>query len=229
MDADIAIFLDADCKVTENFISAHCQLHKDHSETACFGGAIQGEGIGIWARIDGLMSWFTSLPGSRPHVVKAPYHLPTTNMSIKLSLFKTERLFVETLHTGEDVDFNVTSRKKGLVFRFNPFPIIHHKDRETFKKFFVHQYRWGMHFYAARFGDQPMGLISRGLFALSFLCAAPAYILLATILNVFPLVRISPLNFIWFPVIMLFYAIKSLAVVHGKMVSRKRNVANNQN
>ena len=227
LNADIAIFLDADCRVEAGFILAHCQLHKDHPDTACFGGAIQGEGTGIWARIDGLMSWFTSLPGSPPHVVRTPYHLPTTNMSIKLSLFKTEQLFDEILKTGEDVSFNINSRKKGLIFFFIPFPIIYHKDRQTFTEFFAHQYRWGMHFFAARFGDRSTNFLSRGLLTLCVFFAAPAYILVATVLNLIPLVRISPVNFIWFPVLAFFYAIKSLAVMHGKIAYKKRKITKN--
>ncbi|MBX9635781.1 MAG: glycosyltransferase family 2 protein, partial [Magnetospirillum sp.] len=99
--AEIVIMLDSDCIPGPDFLAAHLALHAAHPEAACIGGAIVGRGQGLWAALDRVMSWCHSVPGQSLHAVHHPYHLPTTNMSLKLARLPL-RAFDSRLRTGED-------------------------------------------------------------------------------------------------------------------------------
>ena len=178
---EIVILLDSDCIAENNIIFAHKKLHRDNPDVVCIGGSIQGVGDSIWARIDGLMSWFTSIPGSDERYVLEPYHLPTTNLSLNLNdLPYSEDIFDHVLRTGEDVLFIKKLRTDGGNVMFSPSPKICHKDRTTFSSFFAHQYRWGLHTYAVRFSGKGNSLLRRVGFSVVFIFAIPIYAVLST-------------------------------------------------
>lgn len=215
---EIVILLDSDCEAQPGFIKAHKRLHADHPDVVCIGGAIQGQGEGIWANFDRLMSWFTSIPDSPQRLVGEPLHLPTTNMSLKLQrLPSAHEVFDPAFKTGEDVAFNKGLRKRGDLILFSPEPLIVHHDREAFSSFFRHQYRWGLHTYVVRFTLKGLSWKRRALFAPTFALGLPFYALLATWLNITPWIKRSLGNVIYFPVLFIFYLIKGVAVIDGAL------------
>jgi GT2 family glycosyltransferase len=216
--AKLAIFLDADCTVDTTFIAAHRDLHRRHPDAVCCGGAIQGYGRGLWARLDGMMSWFTSLTGAPERIVRPPYHIPTTNMSVKIDrLPATEDWFNPRLRTGEDVAFIKKFWAEGWPIIFSPRPEVRHRDRETLHGFIGHQYRWGLHTYVVRRGATRLAWMDRLVFATMFLMGLPFYIVLATTLNMIPLLRRSVIDLVFLPMIAMVYAIKAIAVLHGTL------------
>jgi len=214
--AEIVILLDSDCLAKPGFVEAHIRLHGENPGQACIGGAIQGQGEGVWAHLDALMSWFSSVPGTPARIVNEPYHLPTTNMSLKMnSLPAPGQTFNPRLKTGEDVAFIKDLRRRGETILFSPEPEIIHRDRRSAAGFFRHQHRWGLHTYVVRFGEQSLSPWRRGLFVLGFIPGLPVYVVLTTLLNIVPWLRRSPGYLVYIPVLLLLYGIKGTAVLLG--------------
>lgn len=216
--AVLAILLDADCVAGVSLVEDHQEVHRLHPEIICCGGAVCGYGRGLWARLDGLMSWFTSLPEIPEHPVRPPYHIPTTNMSIKIDRFPADRdLFDVRLQTGEDVEFVMRLWRENWPILFSPRPRVCHRDRDTLGGFLRHQYRWGLHTYLVRRGFDRLGIADRLAFSCLFFIGSPFYVLFATGLNMAPLLRQSPRTLLYLPAILLVYAIKAIAVLHGTL------------
>jgi glycosyltransferase involved in cell wall biosynthesis len=213
--AEIVILLDSDCLAKQGFIDAHVRLHEAHPDRACIGGAIHGQGKGVWAALDALMSWFSSIPGTPARTVNEPYHLPSTNMSLKLRKWSGGDVFNPRLKTGEDVAFVKDLRARGETVFFSPEPEIIHRDRDSLGGFFRHQYRWGLHTYVVRFGEKHLSFWRRALFALAFIPGFPVYVVLATWLNVAPWLKRSPVYLLYVPLLFLLYAVKGVAVFSG--------------
>lgn len=220
-DADIAILLDSDCLAKPGFVSAHVQLHKEHPEKFCIGGAIQGQGVGAWAKLDALMSWFSSVPNTPARFVNEPYHLPTTNLSFKLKDLAEGDAFEPRLKTGEDVLFIKELRARGITIFFSPKPGIFHRDRERMVDFFRHQYRWGLHTYVLRAGLKNLSPWRRLFFFLAFIPGFPVYVLLATWLNLAPYLKTSKVYFLYSPLLLALYVVKGIAVMSGTISPEK--------
>ena len=214
---DTVILLDSDCLAPADFVQRHLAHHHVHPEALCIGGAIEGRGDGFWARLDGILSWFTSVP--RPDCeVNPPLHLPTTNMSLKLRSRCRELLrFDARLRTGEDVALFRNLHRGGEIVRFTSFPRIVHVDRTTFRAVLRHQYRWGLHTFAVRFGQASGSYALRLAFALAFIPLAPAYAALGTWLNMRLWLAYRRRDWPLVPVIFLAYLVKAVAVVHGAL------------
>jgi GT2 family glycosyltransferase len=226
-DAEIAILLDCDCLVESGFVEMHCQLHDHYVDTVCIGGAISGIGQGIWAQLDNLMSWFTSVPDSPMREVKGLYHIPTTNMSLKLkNLSKEMPLFDAQLRTGEDVRFIKRLQAVGYPILFSPQPEIKHCDRQSFTDFIQHQYRWGLHAFIIRVGDREWHFVIRLLLALSVCLLLPIFAIAASIITIYPWAQRSLAYLKYFPAILCIYFLKGTAIVVG-IVDPKQAIHNN--
>jgi mycofactocin glycosyltransferase len=211
----IVLLLDSDCIPGPGFVQTHLRLHEELPDIVCIGGAIRGRGLGFWARFDCVASWFTSLASSPRREVDRLLHVPTTNMSLKLTRLPfTGPLFDERLRTGEDVAFLHALMKKGGRAMFSPVPEIVHQDREDFRGFVRHQYRWAMHTYVVRFGQGHSPLF-RLAFAAAFLALIPAYALFASVVSIRPWVRVAPSYLLWWPLLYLLYCVKGVGVIEG--------------
>lgn len=225
---DTVILLDSDCLAPADLVQCHLAHHHTYPEAISIGGGIEGRGEGFWARLDGLLSWFTSVP--RPDCeVRPPLHLPTTNMSLKLRSRCREALrFDERLRTGEDVALFRSLHRGGEIVRFTSFPRIVHFDRTTFRAVLRHQYRWGLHTFAVRLGEpspiqsnigQPRASYARRLaFALAFVPLAPVYAAVGTWLNMRLWLGYRRRDWPLVAVVFVAYLVKAVAVVHGAVV-----------
>jgi len=215
---DIAIMLDSDCRPPSNFIKEHLQLHKDHPQAAAIGGAIVGRGKGLWAELDNVTSWVHAMPHGQHRQVDHPYHLPTTNLSLKIKkLPPEEQVFDERLITGEDAQLIRKLRAAGEQALFSPQPVVEHQDREDLISVIKHHYDWGHHQYFVQLGRD----FSRPVFqwwyrlpfALIFLLATPLYALMGSVLNIKPWLKYKPHYLGYFPLIYILWCGKSLALL----------------
>jgi glycosyltransferase involved in cell wall biosynthesis len=215
---DTVILLDSDCLAPADLVQRHLAHHRAHPEALGIGGAIEGRGDGFWARLDSVLSWFTSVP--RPDCeVKPPLHLPTTNMSLKLRGRCRELLrFDPRLRTGEDVALFQTLHRAGEIVRFTSSPHVVHFDRTAFSDMLRHQYRWGLHTFVVRFGHSRASYAMRLAFALAFIPFAPAYAAIATWLNMRLWLAYRRRDWPLVPLVYLAYLVKAVAVVHGTVV-----------
>ena len=217
---EILIMIDSDCEPLSNFVAEHLRLHRDFPEVACFGGGIVGRGRGFWARLDNVTTWVHSVPEGPIHDVKDPYHLPTTNMSLKLSHLPTDGpAFDARLITGEDAVLVRELRTRGEQIKFSPQPMIFHQDRETFGSVLWHHYQYGRHQYFVQLGGhlspRCFKVWYRLLFLPFFLLAAPGFALLGSILNIKPWLIRSPSYLRFYPFILGLWIAKSFAVLES--------------
>ncbi len=215
---DTVILLDSDCVAPAHFVEQHLAHHRAHPQAVGVGGTIEGAGDGLWARLDRIMSWFSSVP--RPDcAVFPPYHVPTTNLSLKLCPRARDVLtFEERLRTGEDVALFRRLVHAGEVVRFTSAPAITHFDRTTFMAMLRHQYRWGLHTFYIRSGRLDAPAFTRLAFALAFIPVAPAYAAVASWLTLRLWLPRHPRDWLFVPLVYLIYAAKAVAVVHGAIV-----------
>jgi GT2 family glycosyltransferase len=212
----IVILLDSDCVIEPGFAASHLELHQRHADAVCIGGGIQGQGKGFLARLDGIMSWFTSVPGSRAREITGPLHIPTTNMSFKMErLPSTERVFDARLRTGEDVAFIKCLRRDGETVLFSPEPVVRHNDRVSLQAFLRHQLKWAIHSYVVRFGYDKPRPVFRAVLATCFIFAMPLYALYASYLNMMPLIAKDWQNAFYWPAVTFVYFVKGFGVLAG--------------
>ena len=222
---EIVLMIDSDCVPGEDFIDQHLKLHHDYKEAACFGGGIVGAGKSFWAKLDNVMSWVHSLPYGSIREVHHPYHLPTTNFSVKMAVLPKEgSVFDSRLLTGEDALLIRSFRRKGKAVMFSPIPKILHFDREEMADVFKHHYVWGYHQYFIQLsGDLPPRSFDpwfRTLFVAVFVPLLVPFALAGAVLNLFPWIRYKPKYLVLFPLVFVVWVGKGIAVVEAAVHPR---------
>lgn len=224
---DILIMIDSDCCPEHNFIAEHLRLHAAHPEAVCIGGRIVGVGKSFWAKLDGITSWIhASAHGVADagqeefRAVEHPYHLATTNFSLKLKQIPLrDDVFDERLMTGEDCLLIRELRKLRKGVYFSSTPRIFHQDRETFADVFKHHYAWGRHQYFIQLGGdispRCFNALYRGLFILVFLPLIPLFALAGSALNSKALWARERKGLWLYPFIYLLWLGKGFAVVEA--------------
>lgn len=222
-NVDIVIMMDSDCLPTSKVIDEHLRLHQEHPEATCIGGSIEGRGKGLWAKLDGLTSWVHATPhirGESFRKVNHPYHLATTNFSAKLKqLPQRDFVFDERLATGEDCLLVRELRRERKGVYYSVSPKIFHFDRETFLAVMKHHYRWGHHQYFIQLGGdisaRCFNPLYRLVFFLVFLPLMPLFALLGSVLNSKPLLFNRPQALVFYPLILLLWLAKGVAVLEA--------------
>ena len=222
---ELAIMIDSDCLPGPGFISKHLALHQQYSDAACIGAAIIGRGETIWARLDGVASWVHAAPHYPLHRVEYPYHLPTTNFSMKVSLLPSrEFVFDERLFTGEDCLLIREYRRNGLTVLFSPEPEIYHRDRDRLLDVVRHHYKWGHHQYFIQLGGDISPRVFNPLYRLIFLLLFfplwPLFSLAGACLNIMPWISSKPAYSIYAPAIYILWLAKGLAVMEAAVRPR---------
>lgn len=217
---EIVLMIDSDCLPGAGFISQHLALHQNYPDAACFGCGVIGVGKTFWAKLDKVMSWVHSVPYGQIRAVHHPYHLPTTNFSIKMSMLKgPEPAFDGRLLTGEDALLIRRLRKAGRPVLFSPEPHIYHFDRETFVDVFKHHYIWGYHQYFVQLNQdispRCFNPWYRAVFLIAFIPCLPLFALLGAVLNLKPWLRHKPNYLLLFPLVLLLWLGKAVAVAEA--------------
>lgn len=221
----LVIMIDSDCSPGPDFIHSHVSLHAAIPSAACIGAAIVGQGNTLWSRIDGLASWVHAAPHYPQHDVESPYHLPTTNFSVKVSqLPEREFIFDERLVTGEDCLLIREYRRRSKRVVFSPRPVIYHRDRDSLRDVIRHHYKWGHHQYFVQLGRDispyVFNPVYRVLFLLGFLPAWVFYALMGATLNIVPWLRTKAGNIVFAPAIYLLWLCKGVAVMEAAVRPR---------
>ena len=220
----ILIFIDSDAIPTNNFVSNHIKYHKEYENVPILGGGVIPSFLqkktNIWQTLDGYMSWFCSVPLNKTVKINFPYHIATTNFSIKVSFLKKENLeFDIDQITGEDADFCLKTLKLNYSILLIPNSEVYHNDRENFRDFFNHQFDWSEHHYIRykkMFLNHFKSKLVWIIFALIYFISIPITALIITILNIKPWLRkdkkivplIIPIYFI--RIILCFYTLRGI-------------------
>jgi len=143
-NGSLLLFLDADCRVSRDWITTHLKAHEVADFPLVVGGSIAMEpGATFWARCDHYCSWYNVNPGRTPAWV--PNH-PAANMSMSRATFEAVGWFKEDLPTQgvhEETEWQVRLKAAGGRIRFEPKALVWHTDRNNFHSFIRHNYRWG--------------------------------------------------------------------------------------
>lgn len=224
---DLVIMIDSDCTPGPDLIRQHLELQERFPDATAIAGAIVGTGNGVFAWIDGVLSWTNSRPHGdvRKSGANVVYHLPMTNIALRLSrLPEREAIYDERLHTGEDLLLIRELLQRGATMVSSPVPVVFHQDRETLRSLIAHHRQWGYHQYFLQFGgcfSRPVfHPLYRAAFLLAFGLALPGYVLIGSILNIAPWLRHRPAAALaWGPALLIWIA-KGLAVMQAALNPR---------
>ena len=141
---EILIFLDADCRVSKDWLSLHLEMHERYNGLLSVGGSICLEpNASFWARCDHYCSWYNVHPHQREAWV--PNH-PSANLSVSRSTFERIGPFKEDLPKDgvhEEIEWQGRLLFLGGRIRFEPRAAVWHRDRGAFKSYLKHNYGWG--------------------------------------------------------------------------------------
>ena len=221
----LVLMIDSDCEPPPGWIAAHRALHAEHPDVAGIGAAIEGVGRGFWARLDRVMTWVHCMPYGGVREVRHPYHLTTTNFSVKLDrLPAREAVFDERLVTGEDALLCRELRARGERLLFFPAPRIHHFDRQTALAVLRHHYEYGHHQYFVQLGGdfapRTLNAWYRAAFVLAFAPVLPLYALACCLLNLAPWLPHRPAYVAWLPLAYLLWLAKGVAILESAVRPR---------
>ncbi len=215
----IVLMIDSDCEPSPDFISEHLRMHADDPDATAIGASVEGIGEGFWAHLDRVMTW-VHLTTGEPCEVRHPYHLGTTNFSVKLAHLPARRaVFDERLNTGEDALLIRELRRAGRRVLLSPTPRIVHRDRESFRGLLWHHYQYGQHQYFVQLGGdlspRCFHPAYRAAFVLAFLPILPLFALAGSVLNLVPWLRQHPSYARYYPFMYLLWLGKGVAVLES--------------
>lgn len=139
---EIILLIDSDTYIPKDCISKHLSTHR-HINTDIVAGSVQGVHRTIIGQADDFCNWWTSIPQNENYFIKK-LHVPTTNLSIKRTVFYRIGYFKEELRYGEDSEFSYRAIKNKLGVYFNSDILSYHFDRDSLKSFLKHNYNWGL-------------------------------------------------------------------------------------
>lgn len=142
---EIIIYTDADCVLPSDFVRRHIEMHalRPDVDGLC-GGVTPATRLPLGSPVlaDHLCSWFNAHDALPP---RTPEYMWGANMSVKRRVLAAGVAWSADRITGEDVDFSLQMRRRGMVTTFAPEIAVRHTDRATFSGFLRHQYNWGFH------------------------------------------------------------------------------------
>ena len=194
----IILFLDSDVLPANNLVRNHLEAHLMNKNIPLVGGVVKPSFFkkikSFWEIMDGCLSWFTSQKSKYNRFVEFPYHIPTCNMSIKVSFLKNHKLkFDNNLNTGEDVDLCRKVREtKNKILLINNAETLH-EDRVDFLPFINHHTKWGRHQYYTLYKNNKLFKNIGFLFYFFFFILYPFFMPLiniySTILAIYPWIK----------------------------------------
>lgn len=138
---EILVFCDSDCVVPKNWLKKHYQAHRQIKNAVIGGGVKNPREKKLIAITDHLTSWYNA---HEDLAIGKPEYLPSLNLSLSKKNFAAVGGFWQKRLTGEDVDFCMRAKKKGLKIIFDPSLAIWHQS-PSFTGFLAHQFAWGSH------------------------------------------------------------------------------------
>lgn len=155
--AELFVFIDSDGDISdERWFEKHMDLHTRagamartaHMPYYVFHSTVKGIGNSYWGRSDTFSNWFGSSM-SRPCRIR-DRHVPTHNTSAHRKVFEHVGLFDESLEVCEDVEWSFRCLDEGVGLFYVPGAPVGHFDRNTFRDFWKHYYRFGLHALSVR-------------------------------------------------------------------------------
>lgn len=123
------VFLDADCTVAPNWLTA-ASVWLDQADVCCFGGPPEVPKEGTWVQ----HAWF--IVRCKHHMVEDVEWLESMNMFARKEIFDRAHGFNEKLTTCEDYDLSLRLKRHGRIVADKRVRAVHHGEAATLSHFF---------------------------------------------------------------------------------------------
>lgn len=141
---EILAFIDSDCSASVDWL---CQLIPafNDSSMAAVGGQV--DGMCSESAVDRYEAVMSSLSiSSRERVGNSgtdTFYLPSCNLLVRLSAFRSVGGFDDSMHVGEDVDLTWRLRDRGWSICYLPLGNILHEHRSSIRSFMSRRFDYG--------------------------------------------------------------------------------------
>jgi mycofactocin system glycosyltransferase len=141
---EILAFIDSDCTASEAWL---CELIPafTNPDLAAVGGRV--DGMCTESAVDRYEAVMSSLSlGSRERVGNSgsdTFYLPSCNLLVRRSAFRSAGCFNDSMHVGEDVDLTWRLRDRGWTICYLPAGNILHEHRSSIRSFMSRRFDYG--------------------------------------------------------------------------------------
>jgi glycosyltransferase involved in cell wall biosynthesis len=169
---EIIAFIDADCRVSNNWVDQIIKAHR--SPTLAIGGAIANGNpespVGWASYFCEFSQWMPGFPSTNMTDIAG------ANMSYKRRAFEEYGLFIEGTYSS-DTEFHWRLRREGHFLKFTPSILTFHHNLDRIGKFLRHEFQHGRSFAGVRIRSQNFSEWRR-LFYGTFSFLIPGWLLL---------------------------------------------------
>jgi mycofactocin system glycosyltransferase len=143
-DGEIMAFIDSDCSASKEWLSQLIPAFNDNA-MAAVGGAV--DGMCSESAVDRYEAVMSSLSiGTRERVGNSgtdTFYLPSCNLLVRRSAFRSVGGFDDSMHVGEDVDLTWRLRDRRWSICFLPLGNILHAHRSSIRSFMSRRFDYG--------------------------------------------------------------------------------------
>jgi mycofactocin system glycosyltransferase len=143
-DGDILAFIDSDCSASKEWLSELLPAFNNPA-MAAVGGQVDGMcSDSVVDRYESIMSSLSL--GSRERTGSGgtdTFYLPSCNLLVRRSVFRSAGGFKDEMHVGEDVDLTWRLRDKGWTISYLPAGNVLHEHRSSIRSFMSRRFDYG--------------------------------------------------------------------------------------
>ncbi|WP_298273378.1 mycofactocin biosynthesis glycosyltransferase MftF [Geobacter sp.] len=141
---DILAFIDSDCTASKEWLAELVPAFAE-PRTAAVGGLV--DGMCTESAVDRYEAVMSSLSlGSRERSGSGgddTFYLPSCNLLVRRSAFRSADGFDDAMHVGEDVDLTWRLRDEGWTIAYLPAGRVYHEHRSTLRSFMSRRFDYG--------------------------------------------------------------------------------------
>lgn len=141
---EILAFIDSDCSASIGWLDELIPVFNDPSMAAVGG---QVDGMCTESAVDRYEAVMSSLSiGSRERIGnsgKDTFYLPSCNLLVRRSAFRSAGGFNDSMHVGEDVDLTWRLRDRGWTICYMPAGNVLHEHRSSIRSFMSRRFDYG--------------------------------------------------------------------------------------
>jgi mycofactocin system glycosyltransferase len=143
-NGEILAFIDSDCTASQEWLNELIPAFNDPAMAAVGG---QVDGMCTESVVDRYESAMSSLSlGSRERFGSSgsdTFYLPSCNLLVRRSAFRSAGGFKDEMHVGEDVDLTWRLRDKGWTISYLPTGNVLHEHRSSIRSFMSRRFDYG--------------------------------------------------------------------------------------
>ena len=143
-NGEIIAFIDSDCTASQEWLNELIPAFQDPA-VAAVGGQV--DGMCTESAVDRYEAVMSSLSiGSRERIGSSgsdTFYLPSCNLLVRRTAFRSAGGFKDSMHVGEDVDLTWRLRDAGWTITYLPAGRVLHEHRSTVRSFMSRRFDYG--------------------------------------------------------------------------------------